>query len=331
MEVRIPPNEVAARVRPEALRRFLADVGRAVGMSEEDTVLLAMLLARNDLRGVHSHGSRQIVGYAHWIRKGNLNPRPVLREHSRTASSVIVDGDGGLGYFPAWRAVHLLVEMTKAQGIAVAGTHNHGHIGAAGLYSRVPASHGLICYGTSGYQQNPEPGTPLSVAAGGSPMTFAIPAGAEHPVVLDFGTMNGLYSRDIQDRVFEVAPGALRRCIGLGVMCQILGGILVGVPIAPAEAPWKYPGAFQGALFIAVDVGRFMPVEAFAAQIDEYVRRAGALQPLPGQERAHLPGGPEWENEREYARDGIPFTRKTLDQLAATGRELGVALLPEME
>ena len=50
------------------LRILVAALLERVGVGEADRSLLADLLVKNDLRGVFSHGSRQVATYARDIR-----------------------------------------------------------------------------------------------------------------------------------------------------------------------------------------------------------------------------------------------------------------------
>ena len=50
-------------VPPEQLKRAVASLAERSGMPEEKSLFLADLLVQNDLRGVFSHGSRQIAAY----------------------------------------------------------------------------------------------------------------------------------------------------------------------------------------------------------------------------------------------------------------------------
>ena len=294
-------------------------------MPGEDAALLAELLVLNDLRGVFSHGTRQVPGYIDHFRAGRLNPRARPAVVAETPVTLTVAGDGGLGYFPALLAAQGVVEKAKTHGLAAAVTRDHGHIGAAGLYARQGLPENLIMYVTSGHQLHLEPGRPLTDAAGGSPMAFAIPAGEQPPLVFDFGAMHDLYdSSPHRMQLFELSPGLVFRSIGLGAVCQALGGLLAGVPVDAARANRRYPGANQGALLIALDPGCLMPREAFVRGMEEYVARARRLAPMPGYDTAHLPGGPEWERERLWAESGPPLTKEHLERLEALGRELQV-------
>jgi LDH2 family malate/lactate/ureidoglycolate dehydrogenase len=65
-------------------------------------------------------------------------------------------------------------------------------------------------------------------------------------------------------------------------------------------------------------------MDEFKREMDEYVRGARRMQPFPGYDRADLPGGLEWEREREWAMTGIPVGpghRTGLEEIAG---ELGV-------
>lgn len=319
-----PPAEYVA-VDAAALREFITAVFERAGAPPEQATLLADLLVVNDLRGVFSHGTRQTTPYVQHFREGRLNPAPQIGIVSETPTTLIVDGDGGLGYFPAHRAATLLGPKAQQMGIAAALTRNHGHIGAAGLYSRIPLEQDLFCYVTSGHQLHLQPGQTVLHAAGGSPMSFAIPTGEEPPFVLDFGAMHELYagSEHVQ-KIIELAPGTVFRSIGLGGVCQALGGFLAGVPVDPERAERAWPGANQGSFMIAVDLNRFYPIDAFKREMDEYSRKVRQMAPLPGFDRAMLAGTPEWESERHYAEAGIPVSLRNAEALRQLAADYGL-------
>ena len=86
------------------------------------------------------------------------------------------------------------------------------------------AEHDLIGYVTSGHQLDLNAEQSIMQAAGGSPMSFAVPAGDAPAMVLDFGAMHDLYD-DSPHRadVIRQTPGLVFRSMGLGFMCQALG------------------------------------------------------------------------------------------------------------
>ena len=321
---RVPAD--AVRVQPEKLRSLVRTLATKAGMGDEHAGLLADLLVQNDLRGVFSHGSRQIKDYARLLRDGRLNPRPVVKVQRESAVTMLVDGDAGLGYFPCWHMAHALVEKAREHGVAVGVTRHHGHFGAAGLYTRVAVAAGLIGYDTSGHQLSLKPDQPLLHAAGGSPMSFAVPAGDEPPVVLDFGAIHDLYSAndELLGMMMERLPSTLFRSLGLGAMCQMLGGFLGGVPLEESRAVKDYPGANQGSLMVFIDPARFIEPAALAREVDAYQQMVAQLKPFPGTGRATLPGRLEWERERDWAREGVPVGTRHREELEEIAGEFGV-------
>ena len=319
------PPKAFVRVPYQEMQAFVAQAGRAVGLPEDKAALLAELLVANDLRGVFSHGTQQIATYARLMRDGRLNSQPEVRTVQETTVSLLVDGDGGLGYFPAYEGTLALIDKVLDQGIAVLLTRNHGHFGAAGLYSRLTLPHDLLCFVTSGHQLRLSPGQPVYSAAGGSPMSFSAPTHVEDPLVLDFGAMHDLYSdAPHREEIARLAPGIVFRAIGLGAICQAWGGLLAGVPIDAGWAAREYPGANQGSMVIAFRIDLFMPPKQFKAEMDEYVRKVRTLEPLEGFDEAYLPGGVEAAREREYQQAGIPVGTGHQQRLQGLANELGL-------
>jgi LDH2 family malate/lactate/ureidoglycolate dehydrogenase len=321
---RVPSD--AIQVPAAALRDLVRALAAGAGAEEAQAALLAELLVSNDLRGVFSHGSRQIATYARLLRDGTLNARPQVRTLDESAATLLLDGDAGLGYFPCWEAAQRLVAKAREVGVAVGVTRHHGHFGAAGLYTRVAAAAGLIGYATSGHQLLLQPGQGQIQAAGGSPMSFAIPAGAEPPLVLDIGAIHDLYnlSETRQREMLEQLPSTLYRSFGLGTVCQVLGGFLAGVPVDEARAVRACPGANQGALFVFIDPARFIDPAVLHRELDEYHRVVGQLKPFAGTERATLPGRLEWERERQWALEGVPVGSRHREELGTVAAEFGV-------
>ena len=320
------PPSAYVRVPHQVLHDFVVRASIHAGLPEARAGLLADLLVANDLRGVFSHGTTQIATYARLMRDGRLNPKPDVRVVKETPVSLLLDGDGGLGYFPSYEGTALVVEKAKQSGIAVMCTRNHGHFGAAGIYARQALGHDLLCYVTSGHQLLLKPGQPIYDAAGGSPMAFSAPGEEEDPLVLDFGAMHDLYGGR-RDEIAAIAPGLVLRSIGLGEFCQAWGGLLSGLRIDPDLPRWTWPGANQGALVICLRIDLFTDAGAFKKEIDAYVRTVRELAPLPGFDRSLMPGGIEAEREREYRAAGVPVGPEHRERLLTLAAELGLAPL----
>jgi LDH2 family malate/lactate/ureidoglycolate dehydrogenase len=238
---------------------------------------------------------------------------------------MVFDGDGSLGYFAAHKAASAIVPKAREMGVAIAVTRNHGHIGAAGLYSRMVMEAGLIGYVTSGAQMRLSPDRLVLGAGGGSPHSFGIPAGNAPGLLLDFGAMHDIY-RDVGNKIYELAPGLVFRSLGLGTICQTLGGLLCGVPADMRKAHRDWQGANQGSFILAVDIDRFIPRDTFLAEMEDYHRLVSQMQPMPGCEKPYLPGGPEAERFALWKEQGIPLGKEHRQLLEEVGNELDVPL-----
>ncbi len=325
-----PPEEYT-RIPHEELRTIVRETALAAGLPEDKSDRLGCMLSANDLRGVFSHGSRQIAtyagkGYARMMAEGDINPDPNIETIRESPVSVLVDGDGGLGYFPADTGTTLAIEKATEHGIAAMATRNHGHFGAAGWYARQALEQDLIAFVTSGVQLSMTPGDPIHTAAGGSPMSFCAPTAEEDPLVLDFGTMQDLYvGSPHREAIEELAPGIVLRSIGLGSVCQAWGGLLTGLSLDEAPAYQEYAGANQGAFALFCRVDLFADADRFKRKMDTYVRKARTLEPLDGFD-PRLPGGPEAERERTYRKEGVPVCDEDREELETLAGDLGVAI-----
>ena len=319
----VPKDHV--RVEAVKLREFVLEAGLGAGLPEDKAALLAELLTGSDLKGNFSHGTQAIGRYCRAMLNGQINDNPQVKIVEETENSLVVDGDGGLGYFPCYEGTLALIEKLKDRSIGILLTRNHGHIGAAAIYASLTLEHDLLSFVTSGVQLRLAPGLPVYRAAGGSPMAFSAPAGEEAGLLLDFGTMHDLYERDPhRDEIARLSPGIVLRHIGLGAICQTWSGLLAGLPVDESRAERKFEGANQGALMIAFKISLFMPPEQFKKEMDEYVRAVRKLKPVDGFDQAYLPGGPEAEHVEAFTREGIPVGPRHQMALERVAEEFGL-------
>jgi len=316
------PPESGIRVPAEAMRDFVQALFLKTGMLAEDADLMSRILVDTDLRGVFSHGTQAAAGYVRRLLDGRVNPRPRITIARETVTTRSLDGDGGMGHMPAHQAMQWVVKRAREHGMAAATTRNHFHFGAAGTYSRLALAHACIGIATSSHRyalRSDEPRTVMA-ANGKSPLSIAIPAGAQPPLVLDMAT--NLLPWD--DALFAKYPFAYFRSLGLAATMQALGGILAGIyrpELAPPRSSWE---SNQGAFVVAIDVSRFISVVEFKAEMDRYIGDARSLRALSGQEHAELAGGLEWRHERDYSRQGIPIGERHRAELEAVAAEVGI-------
>ncbi len=314
-----PPHGI--RVPAADMRRLTAALLDRAGMPREQAGRLAALLVECDLRCVFSHGTKHVAHYVRLMRDGRVNPAPEVRVVDESGTTAVLDGDGGLGHFPCHRGMEMAVARARAHGLGAVTTGNHHHIGSAGLYSRMALQADCIGLAASSVRYPMDPDDLVLSAAGASPLSVAVPADAQPPLVLDMGA----HMLPHEPELLERFPRVFFKSLGLGAVLQVLGGVLAGIHRPELQAPQSPWVSDQGGFVAAIAIDRFMPVAGFKADMDGYVARARRMRPFPGVDRAELPGGLEWRWERDHARDGIPVGREHREVLERIAAEIGVA------
>jgi LDH2 family malate/lactate/ureidoglycolate dehydrogenase len=321
----VPPAEFI-RVPAGQLHSLSVNLFQAVGVPHEDAETITSLLIDTDLRGVLSHGTRCVNGYVRHFREGSLNPTPCLRVSGEESTTALVDGDGGLGHLAAHRATEVAIARARASGVGTAVCRNHGHYGAAGKYTRMAARQGCVGFSVSGHTMGGfHVDRPTWNPLGNPPMSFAFPAGHEARLILDMGT--SFFEPEHFPALFEQVPAAFFKSIGLVAVAHLLSGALAGMMLPEfLPANRRYAAAGFGAFVAVLDIARFVPLDAFKAEVDRTMREVHGLPPLPGCERYDLPGALEWERERAWAAEGIPLGREHQQGLEEIATELGIAV-----
>ena len=144
-----PPKEFV-RVHENRLLDFATTCLQKAGLEAEHAELVSRLLVNSDLRGVHSHGTGAVYRYCMEHEGGALNPRPRTEVVHETPATVVLDGDGGLGYLPTMHATELAIAKAKQVGIGMGLVRAIGHYGSAGHYTRACMEAGCIGFSVQG-------------------------------------------------------------------------------------------------------------------------------------------------------------------------------------
>ena len=312
------PPEHGIRVPAAAMRAFMEKLFARAGLAPEDGELLGGILTGCDLRCVFTHGTQAAASYLRHLRDGEINPRPRIKVVHEAPGALVLDGDGGLGYFPCWRGTEQIIAKAKSCGSAVLTTRNHHHFGAAGIYTRQAIGHGCIGLAASNHRTERPAEQPVHRAIANSPLSIGVPARQQPPLVLDMGSS----ILDVDQAISSGHFRSLFKALGLSNAVQILGGAAAGIYLESCRrGPWI---ANQGSFIAVFDGNQLMPPGQLQDQVDRYLREARAMQPVPGREGAELAGGLEWNWERQNRRTGIPVGDHHLHALEEVAGEWDV-------
>ena len=329
------PPETFVSVQEDRLLAFSTACFEKAGLSNDHAALISRLLVNSDLRGVRSHGTRTVNGYCSGFENGDMNPQPSIRQIHETPTAVVLDGDGTLGYLPMVRATEGAIAKAKAVGLGMGLVRHIGHYGSAGHYTRICMEAGCIGFSVQGYQNlgnaaGSDPKPQLGYF-GNPPICFAIPGGDEPSVVLDAATsiMADYQRGEEYDALLSLIPAAFFKSVGYTAVAGLLGGGLTGYTL-PGDEPIKerWPGGGRlGGMVLAIHVDAVVPEAFFYAETDRMVRDVReTFEPMPGYDRALLPGGIEVERFEMHRRDGIRYGEMEQESAREVSERLDVPL-----
>jgi LDH2 family malate/lactate/ureidoglycolate dehydrogenase len=253
----------ARRISAERLRQFVEQVFERAGYSPGQAVKATDVLMWASLRGVDTHGVRNLKPY--YIDRtlaGLLKPDAQIQFENETPHTACLNGDSGLGLTCACHAMRVAIDKSESSGVGIVCVRNTHHLGPAGYYAHMAVRQGMIGICATGHFFGK--GHSIGIAPLGTllpmlstnPFSFAVPCGRHPSFVLDMSTsiatinrieMYGQqgrpiptgWARDIQGNLTTDASAA---CIvaplggtaelgaykgtGLAMMVSILSGVL---------------------------------------------------------------------------------------------------------
>jgi LDH2 family malate/lactate/ureidoglycolate dehydrogenase len=321
------------RVQENRLLDFSIKCFETSGIDTEHATLISRLLVNSDLRGIRSHGTRAMNEYCHAFEQGHHNSAPDVKVIHETPTSVVVDGDGTLGYLPMARATEGAIAKAKEVGIGMGLARNMGHYGSAGHYARMCMEAGYIGFSVQGYRGTgnaaDQETKPQLGYWGNPPMCFAIPAGKEPAMVLDSGTyiLTGIPSSPETDELMEKYPVLFFRSIGFCAVSNLLAVGLAGAALPETEENAKWPGNGLGGMVLAINVGSVISEDAFLGEADRLARDLREThEPIPGTDEALLPGAIEEQRVEVHRREGIRYGPEEQAESRKASERLGVPL-----
>ncbi len=334
-----------ASVTPERLKEAVIHVLEGYGIDGDEASLVAESLVQAEMRGTDTHG----LAYLNLLVQ-RLDARmvqvptcvSVLREEGAT---VLLDGGNGIGQVAAWRAMEWSLQKARKFGIGLTLVRNTNHIGFLAFYTMHAAAQGCVGITMGNANAAISPWGGAEAFFGTNPISIAVP-GNETPLALDMSS--SLVARGKirkAQRLGEKIPlgwaldelgaptedpaSALKGTLvpiggpkgyGLALMVDVLAGLLSGSAFGREVRSFHelMGPTGVGALTLAIDVERFMPLAQFEKLVSGYVGSIHNSKKAKGTSRIYLPGEIEAEKEQVSRAQGIELgaaALKTLNQL----------------
>ncbi len=323
-----------------------ADLDLAAAQAVVDT------LAYAERRGFSSHGFMRLGIYISRIRAGGIKRRADVSVVSDQPGLLIVDAGAAAGAYSAIECVKLATRRASESGAAVVIARNANHFGAAGFYTDMMATAGLlgiaVC-NTDPWMCAPFGGRPI---LGTNPISIGVPEAGGLGPQLDMATTEGNYGKIAfaRDHGEQIPDGWAvdRRGNPTNDPDEGLAGALL-----PSGGPKGFGLAFMVDCLLAVSGARtsdragplygdpadpqhlgqaFIAISVDSSQSPfEYSDRITALSTAvrgsatPGSTRPPMvPGEPE--KERLAQASGWVLSEPTRRELESLSQELGVAI-----
>jgi LDH2 family malate/lactate/ureidoglycolate dehydrogenase len=346
------PEKDRVYVTIEEMRPATEAIFLAMGLSDDDAMLAADVLMKNDLRGVETHGvSNMLRNYVKLYQDGKLNPTPTITVERESDATAVIDGGGGIGLHVAPRAMDMAVEKAREFGMGSVCVHNVGHMGGSGYHAMRASDQDMIgvAMTTSGSLSTVPTfgGEPMF---GTNPIAYAAPADKMPDFVFDVGTSQiaGNKVRLMERIGAEILPGWLAMPDGTPIMeegplpsehhmlpiggtreqgshkgygftavIDILGSTLTGIgPGFLALTP--------GFHLTAYNVDSFTDLAKFKSDMDEFLTALVDTPPAPPHERVVYAGLLEAEETDKRTAEGIPYHKEVIGWFQKIETELAL-------
>ena len=326
------------------MERLAAELAKAAGVLPEDAQVFARALADADLHGVSTHGLSRLSIYLQRIERGVIDPKAELRVDRDGGSILALDAGNGLGQVQASKALAMLTELARKNGIAAATIRNSQHFGALSYYCNAAADAGMILLAMTNGEAAMAPAGGYEAYFGTNPIAASFPTGKGFNVKIDMATsivargniiaanrrkaaIPEGWALDPEGNATTDAAQALMGTVltmaghkgyALAFLIEAFSGVLSGAGVGTGVGSmYKHLDRKQdvGHFFCMLNVEAFMDLATFKQRMDETIDALKASKRRPGVEEILVPGERADRQARENARRGVPLAEETLTEL----------------
>ncbi len=335
------------RVAADHLAAVSLALLKAMGVDAAEAKTVADNLVMAERRGIATHGVNFLIPLADRIARGLVVVPTKVTTLSDADAVAHLDGGNGLGQTAATFGMRSAIEKARRYGIGLVLIRNTNHIGLLAWYTLMAAEAGLVGFTACNGAASMAPTGGAEPFFGTNPFSVAVPGG-DAPIVLDMSTSivaRGKIRR--AERLKErIPPGwaldatgsptddpqaAMKGTLlpiggpkgyGMALFIDLVSGMLSGSKYGREVKTFHQPEGPTGVgvTLLAIDIARFMPLDAFRALVVEHGGAIKGSKKAGGTSRIYLPGEIEAERERTSYASGIEVDApvcESLDKLLA--------------
>jgi LDH2 family malate/lactate/ureidoglycolate dehydrogenase len=335
----------------QKLEEFCISVLTKAGLSQDWSAILAQSLVYADLRGIQSHGVVRLETYMKRLEAGVMKPEAPIEIEMDKQAVALVNANNTFGQIAGKKAMTLAMDKAKEYGTGVVAVKNSNHFGIAAYYAMMALDEDMVgCVFTNASPAMAVYGTKTPLI-GTNPISIAIPADEQFPIVLDMSTsvvargkiryaaLTGHaipmgWARDSDGKPTENAEAALKGTLepvggvkgsALSLIIDIICGILTDTVLTGGvrETTDMSGPTKTGHFFSALNISRFIDVKRFKTNVDQVIRNIKGL-PAISEGQTYMPGEIEYLCSRRRMKDGIPLAEDVVELLNSIAVRHGV-------
>jgi LDH2 family malate/lactate/ureidoglycolate dehydrogenase len=340
------------RISADHLVAVAVAVLKAMGVASDEAKTVADNLVMAERRGIATHGVNFLIPLAERIAQGLVVVPTKVTTISDADAVSHLDGGNGLGQTAATLAMRSAIDKARRYGIGLTLIRNTNHIGLLAWYTLMAAGEGLVGFAACNGAASMAPTGGAEPFFGTNPFSVAVPGG--DPIVLDMSTSivaRGKIRR--AERLKERIPhgwaldatgtptddpqAAMKGTLlpiggpkgyGMALVIDLLSGMLSGSKYGRDVKTFHKPEGPTGVgvTALAIDIARFMPLDAFRALVVEHGRAIQGSAKAGDASRIYLPGEIEAERERASAALGVDVDAPVCDALDKLLAKAGLAM-----
>lgn len=341
-----------APITPDRLLDYATAAYVRAGMAEPDAHLAADTLVQADLWGHQSHGVLRLPWYVARLRAGVCDPVAQPELVVDAGAIAVMDGHDAMGQVLTARAMEEAIRRAKAHGIGAVALRRSNHFGTAMYFTLMAARAGCVGFLSTNASPAMAPWGGRRKTVGTNPWSWAAPAGALAPMVLDIAntgvargkiylarqkgqpipegwaiTAEGVPTTDPAEAIDGIIlPMAGHKGYAIAVMMDMLSGVLTGSAFGTGvHGPYQTEQrSGAGQFMIALDIAAIQPLAEFGARMERYIAELKSVPLAQGFDEVVYPGELEARNDARHRAEGLALPPDTLADLRKLADELGL-------
>lgn len=329
------------KIKREDLFNCSYDLLLACGETPDNAKLVADNLCTADARGVTTHGTYLLTPIFKRIEVNLLQLPTLPTIIVDNAAITVLDGGNGLGPVAGKFASEIALERAKNFGISMVLIRNTNNLGSLAYYTEWIAKQGMIALMSCNAAPAMAPWGGAEAFTGTNPIAIAIYTGKEILFSADMATSvvargkirqaerQGKsipmdWALDSEGNPTDDPTAALKGTLlpmagpkgsAIALAVDILSGMLAGAEHAPNLLSFHSPEGRTGvgATLIAIDIKKFMPLEQFSEEMDNYFQNLKGMKKAKSATEIYIPGEIEQLREKTSNEMGISLDEKAIE------------------